>query len=112
MSTVARLDEAFHAPVRFAVMATLLGVDRAEFSLVRDSAGVSDSVMSKQASTLEAAGYLSITKGYVGKRPRTWFSLTPAGREAFTGHLQALRQLADTAAAFAPSDGEGVSSDH
>ncbi|HET6561565.1 MAG TPA: transcriptional regulator, partial [Marmoricola sp.] len=41
------------------------------------------------------AGYVKVTKGYVGKRPRTWLSLTRAGRAAFTGHLVALNDIAN-----------------
>lgn len=96
------IDENFHSPVRFAIMATLAGLDKAEFAFVRDAIGASDSSLSKQASALEAVGYLSIIKGHVGKRPRTWFSPTPAGRAAFTGHLEALRALAETAAGYRP----------
>ncbi|MFT4295516.1 MAG: transcriptional regulator [Micropruina sp.] len=95
------IDEQFHSPVRFSIMATLVGLDRAEFAFVRDTVGVSDSVLSKQAGALEAAGYLKITKGHVGKRPRTWYSLTDQGRAAFRGHLDALRALAEAAAGYA-----------
>jgi hypothetical protein len=37
---------------------------------------------------------VKVDKGYVGKRPRTWLSLTPAGRQAMTRHLEALRAIA------------------
>jgi DNA-binding MarR family transcriptional regulator len=89
-----RLNDVVHAPVRFSVMATLAGADQAEFGFVRDTIQVSDSVLSKQVSQLEAAGYVKVKKGYVGKRPRTWLSLTKAGRQAFTDHLAALREIA------------------
>ena len=89
-----RLDDVIHAPVRFSIMATLGSADEAEFAFVRDTIQVSDSVLSRQASTLEAAGYVKIKKGYVGKRPRTWLSLTKAGRVAFNNHLAALRDIA------------------
>ena len=89
-----RLDELIHAPVRLSIVAALHKVDEAEFAHVRDTVEVSDSVLSKQAAQLEAAGYVKIRKGYVGKRPRTWLSLTPAGRTAYTGHLEALRAIA------------------
>ena len=89
-----RLDELIHAPVRLSIVAALAQVDEAEFAHVRDTVEVSDSVLSKQATQLEAAGYVKIRKGYVGKRPRTWLSLTPAGRTAYTGHLEALRAIA------------------
>jgi DNA-binding MarR family transcriptional regulator len=89
-----RLDEVIHAPVRFSIVATLAAVDEAEFALVRDEVEVSDSVLSKQVSTLEQAGYVRVRKGYVGKRPRTWLSLTRPGRAAYESHLAALREIA------------------
>ena len=90
-----RLDEVIHAPVRFSIVASLAGADEAEFSAVRDTVEVSDSVLSRQVSTLEAAGYVKVRKGYVGKRPRTWLSLTAAGRAAYERHLTDLRAIAD-----------------
>lgn len=88
-----QLDEVIHAPVRLSIMATLADLDKAEFSLVRDTVEISDSVLSRQAGALEEAGYLHIKKGYVGKRPRTWYSLTTRGRSAYESHLAALRQI-------------------
>ncbi|MFG2863226.1 winged helix-turn-helix domain-containing protein [Streptomyces sioyaensis] len=92
------LDEVIHAPVRFSIAATLAAADKAEFGFVRDAVEVSDSVLSRQVATLEKAGYVAVTKGYVGKRPRTWLALTPDGRAAFAAHCQALRAIAETAA--------------
>lgn len=89
-----RLDEVIHAPVRFSIVAALAGVDSAEFATVRDAIELSDSTLSKQAATLEKAGYVRIKKGYVGKRPRTWLSLTRDGRKAYEAHLAALRAIA------------------
>ncbi len=90
-----RLDDVIHAPVRFSIVAALAKVENAEFAVVRDAVELSDSVLSKQAAQLEAAGYVKIKKGYVGKRPRTWLSLTAQGRSAFEGHLAALRAIAE-----------------
>ncbi|MFE9250646.1 transcriptional regulator [Streptomyces sp. NPDC007088] len=78
-------------------MAFLSGCAEAEFAAVREYAQVSDASVSRIASALEAAGYLRVRKGYVGRRPRTWLSLTPEGRAAFSGHLEALRAMAETA---------------
>ncbi|MGZ9826477.1 winged helix-turn-helix domain-containing protein [Tsukamurella ocularis] len=84
-----------HAPVRLSIVAALAKVENAEFAAVRDAVELSDSVLSKQAAQLEAAGYVAIKKGYVGKRPRTWLSLTARGRAAFDSHLAALRTIAE-----------------
>ena len=88
-----RLNDVIHSPVRFSIMATLAAVDRAEFKLVRDTVEVSDSVLSRQMSTLEQAGYVTVKKGYVGKRPRTWLGLTAQGRDAYAAHLAALQTI-------------------
>ena len=90
-----QLDEVIHAPVRLSIVAALAQVDEAEFAHVRDTIEVSDSVLSKQATRLEAVGYVKIRKGYVGKRPRTWLSLTSPGRAAYRRHLEALQAIAN-----------------
>ncbi len=94
------LDDVIHSPVRFSVVATLASADRAEFGFVRDTVEVSDSVLSKHVTTLEKARYVKVKKGYVGKRPRTWLSLTSTGREAFEAHCATLRTIADSAESF------------
>jgi DNA-binding MarR family transcriptional regulator len=76
------------------MVALLAAADRVEFSFVRDHVEVSDSVLSKQMSALEQAGYIKVRKGFVGKRPRTWLSLTGEGRRVFNRHLAALREIA------------------
>ncbi|MQA85287.1 MAG: transcriptional regulator [Streptosporangiales bacterium] len=93
-----QLDDVIHNPVRFSIVATLAAAHKAEFGFVRDTVEVTDSVLSKQVSTLEAAGYVNVTKGYIGKRPRTWLSLTGQGRKAFEAHCAALHAIANGAA--------------
>lgn len=88
------LDEHLGHPVRFSIVALLAAADRAEFGFVRDHVEVSDSVLSKQIGSLEEAGYVKVHKGFVGKRPRTWISLTSSGRRMYERHLAALREIA------------------
>ena len=87
------LDEYLSLPVRLSIAAALARVDDAEFGTVRDAIEVSDAVLSKQVTILGDAGYVHVRKGYVGKRPRTWLSLTDDGRTALQHHLAALRAL-------------------
>ncbi|MFD7430145.1 winged helix-turn-helix domain-containing protein [Streptomyces sp. NPDC059818] len=104
----AALDETIHHPTRLAVVAFLSACDEAEFATVREGCQVSDSVLSKTASTLEAAGYLTVRKGHVGKRPRTWLSLTPAGQQALAGHVAALQNIVTTARSAGAGTGEAA----
>ncbi|MFB4313677.1 winged helix-turn-helix domain-containing protein [Actinomadura sp. 21ATH] len=87
------LDPVIHAPTRLQIMSLLATAQEAEFSLVRDSVEVSDSVLSKHAAALEAAGYVVIRKGHVGKRPRTWLSLSDQGRKAFKAYIEDLQKI-------------------
>ena len=89
-----QLNDNLTHPVRFSLAAALATTDEIDFATVRDHLQVSDSVLSRQASGLEEAGLIRIKKGYVGKRPRTWLSLTPDGRTQWEAHLAALRAIA------------------
>src|SRR5690242_8112945 len=73
--------------------------DWVEFAALRDAAGISDSVLSKQSRVLEDAGYLEVRKGAVGRRPRTWFRLTAQGRKSVRGHLAWLAQMEEAVSA-------------
>ena len=99
----ARLDDLVHQPVRFSLLAGLAQADELEFRFLRDTLQISDSLLSRQASTLEQAGYIAIRKGHVGKWPRTWLKLTPEGRTAFNDHLNTLREIVETRP-VSPSD--------
>ena len=88
------LDDLLAHAVRFSVVAALAGVEKAEFGAVRDSVEITAPMLSKQVALLEAAGYVGVEKGRVGRQPRTWLSLTEAGRAAYTRHLAALRAIA------------------
>ena len=90
----ARPDPFIHPITRLSICGLLAaGADWVEFAALRDAAGISDSVLSKQSVALEDAGYVEVRKGAVGRRPRTWFRLTAHGRQALEDHLAWLGQL-------------------
>ncbi len=100
------LDEVIHHPTRLTLVAFLAGCAEAEFSAVRDYCQISDASVSRIATVLDEAGYVKIRKGHVGRRPRTWLSLTPAGRTALNRHLAALQAIVNAAQeAGAAADG-------
>jgi DNA-binding transcriptional ArsR family regulator len=98
----AKFDELIHAPTRLGIVSLLAAADWADFKLIRDELGLSDSALPKQLSALEAAGYVEIRKSFVGKRPRTSARLSKAGRTAFRMHVEALQQIIDRSTAPAP----------
>jgi DNA-binding transcriptional ArsR family regulator len=88
------LDPALLDPTRFSIVSLLVATRWADFGFVRDAVGLSDSALSKQITTLARLTYVEVEKGYVGKRPRTWLRLSPAGREALGRHVAGLNEIA------------------
>jgi DNA-binding MarR family transcriptional regulator len=91
--TTPRFDELIHASTRLSIVALLAAADWADFTFVRDRLELSDSALSKQLSTLEDAGYVEIDRPLRDRRRRVRARLTPAGLEAYRGHVAALREI-------------------
>jgi len=97
--SVARFDELIHAPTRLQIVSLLAALEWADFKFIRDEVNLSDSALSKQLTTLEAAGYVEIRKAFVGKRPRTSARLSKTGRAAFELHVAALQEIVERSGA-------------
>jgi DNA-binding MarR family transcriptional regulator len=95
--TPARFDELIHPSTRLSLVALLAAADWADFAFLRDELDLSDSALSKQLSTLEEAGYVHIERPVRESRRRVRARLTPAGRNAFDGHVAALREIVGNA---------------
>lgn len=96
-----RLDEVVHQRTRLGILAVLAEADGAQFSFLKETLDLSDGNLSRHLMILEEAGLVRIEKGYEGKRPRTWASITPLGKRAFRAELSALKRLV---ARFEPTD--------
>jgi DNA-binding MarR family transcriptional regulator len=87
------LDDVIHGRVRLAVMAFLSGAGTADFGRVRDATGVTDGNLSANLRKLEDAGYVTVEKRFVGRRPQTLCSLSDTGREAWLAYLARLETM-------------------
>ena len=96
-------DTVLHPPARLQIAAVLAQAQEAEFALLKEITGTSDSVMSKHLAALADAGYVAVRKAASGGRQRTWASLTSSGRAAFRGHVKALEMLVASVVSNAPS---------
>ncbi len=96
-ANIPKFDPVIHAPARLQIAALLCAVTDADFATVRDTVGVSDSVLSKHLKQLEEAGYVRLSKASLDGRVRTRLAMTKAGRRAFSAHVQALQALVSVA---------------
>lgn len=92
--------ELIHQSTRLKMMAALnaLGArELLEFKQLRSLLAIADGNMSTHLTALEKAGYIHISKDFVGKKPRTRIGMTAEGRRAFRDHIGYLRTLIDEA---------------
>ena len=87
------LDDVVHQRVRLGIMAVTHEARRVEFGFLRDTLDLTAGNLSQHLGVLEKAGLIDIEKGYEGRRPRTWISLTKAGSAALRAELATLRAL-------------------
>ena len=85
------LDPLLHSQLRLAVMSLLLGVEEADFVYIREKTGATAGNLSVQLDKLSEAGYISLEKSFVGKKPRTTCQITATGREAMATYVEALK---------------------
>jgi DNA-binding MarR family transcriptional regulator len=86
----ADLDAVVHQPTRLRIMVLLSGLAAADFNFLLNTLGLTRGNLSAQSAKLEEAGYVEVTKSFVGRVPRTTYQLTPAGREALEGYWQVM----------------------
>lgn len=87
------LDPVVHAPNRLAILSILVTVKSATFMYLKDATGMKDGNLSTHLSKLEEAGYVSINKSFIGKKPQTSCSITKEGRAAFIGYLDQMARI-------------------
>jgi DNA-binding MarR family transcriptional regulator len=87
------LDEIVHQRVRLGILTVAHEARRVEFGYLRSTLELTAGNLSQHLATLENAGLVSIEKGYDGKRPRTWVSLTKAGQLALRDEIAQLKSL-------------------
>ena len=90
------LNETIHQPVRLRVMAALVALEagnEVDFIYLRDLLQVTDGNLGAHLRKLEEAGYITATKTFVERKPRTYISATDMGRTVFHEHVAALESI-------------------
>ena len=93
MPELPELNPVIHGKLRLALLSLLSGVDEAEFIWLRTKTGSTDGNLGAQLTKLEEAGYVSVEKKFVLRKPQTLYRMTETGRRALTEYVAALKQL-------------------
>ncbi|WP_294207585.1 transcriptional regulator [uncultured Chryseobacterium sp.] len=93
MINISQLNKEFESRVRLGIMSVLMVNDWVDFSEMKSLLEITDGNLASHSNALEKSEYIEVKKEFVGKKPRTSYRVTQRGREAFTGHLNALEKL-------------------
>jgi DNA-binding transcriptional ArsR family regulator len=89
------LDRLIHERVRLGILSALAVSDDLSFSELRDLLQTTDGNLSVHARRLEEADYVTCTKSFEGRVPKTRYRISARGRRAlerYLAHMEALIQ--------------------
>ncbi len=90
------LDTTVHGPLRLGVLTALQRDGPHDFTTLKKRLEVADGSLGLQMHKLEEAEYIQAERAFVGRRPKTTYSLTKKGRAALANYLDTLRRLLES----------------
>lgn len=93
MKALEGLDPVLEHRARLAIAVLLARHGEISFASFKQQLTMSDGNLGAQLRKLEDAGYISLRRDFVERKPVTWYALTKPGRKALDRHLRALRDV-------------------
>jgi DNA-binding transcriptional ArsR family regulator len=87
------IDEVLQSRVRIAIVAFLASAGEVDFTDIRDAIRTTDGNASVHLRKLEDAGYVTVDRRFVQRRPQSRYALTERGRKALLDHVAHLERL-------------------
>jgi DNA-binding HxlR family transcriptional regulator len=88
-----QIDDVIHSRLRLAIMSVLIAIEEIEFTTLRDLIKATDGNLSANLKKLEEAGYVSVRKEFVNRKPVSSYALTTEGKTAFSAYIENLEKL-------------------
>lgn len=95
LQPIVDIDRAIHAPARLMILALLAAVESTDFTFLLTQTGLTRGNLASHLSKLEEVGYITVTKEFVERVPRTLYRLSEAGRTAVSTYRQNIQQVLD-----------------
>jgi DNA-binding MarR family transcriptional regulator len=89
----ASLNDVMHQRARLGILTVLGEATRVDFPYLKSLLQLTDGNLGRHIEVLAGEGLVAVTKGYEGRRPRTWVEITKLGRGALAAEMAALKQL-------------------
>jgi DNA-binding MarR family transcriptional regulator len=87
------LDDIVHQRTRLGILAVLAETGVADFTYLKSTLQLTDGNLGRHLEVLVGGGFITVRKGYEGKRPRTWAEITRLGRDALAAEIAAFKEI-------------------
>src|SRR5215470_16556054 len=88
-----KLDRLVHERLRLGILSALAVNESLTFNELKKLLDTTDGNLSVHARKLEEGGYISCTKSFDGRMPRTDYRMTAPGRRAFERYIDHMEAL-------------------
>jgi DNA-binding MarR family transcriptional regulator len=92
-SAAPNLDRLIHERLRLGIISALAANESLTFSDLKNLMNTTDGNLSVHARKLEEAGYISCSKYFEGRLPKTEYKLTTSGRAALENYVSHMESL-------------------
>jgi DNA-binding MarR family transcriptional regulator len=92
-SAAPALDRLIHERLRLGIVSALAANESLTFNDLKSLMSITDGNLSVHARKLEDAGYITCTKSFEGRLPKTEYKVTSTGRRALENYLNHMETL-------------------
>lgn len=90
---IEHLNKIFDSRIRLGIMSALMVNEAVNFNELKELINVTDGNLASHLKTLEEHNYIKVSKGFIGRKTNTTYSVTKNGEKAFKLHLEALEKM-------------------
>lgn len=93
MNPIEQLNKVFDSRIRIGIMSALMVNEEMNFNDLKALIDVTDGNLASHLKTLEENSYIKVSKGFIGRKTNTTYSITKPGEKAFRAHIDALEKI-------------------
>lgn len=90
---ISNLNKVFDNRIRLGIMSVLMVNETISYNELKELLEVTDGNLASHLKGLEESGYVTVHKGFIGRKTNTTYQATKTGEKAFKQHLEALEQM-------------------
>lgn len=88
-----KLNKVFDNRIRVGIMSALIMNDEISFKDLKAYLDLTDGNLASHLKNLEENQYITVHKGFIGRKTNTTYAITALGKQAFQEHLAYLEKL-------------------